>query len=170
MRRTIPLAVLAALGSAVVVASCFEAETIEDAPCAVARDCPAPYVCCSKPRLPTLDTPPLSCQLLCDAYLPFLTEGQPCGRRPATQGEMGRKDPCSEGLVCCPSTLTCGRPGACGERPARVEAPSHAACLADPDCPPPEVCCGIDFFNRENGKCTDVAECAAASGWAQPSP
>lgn len=142
--------------------SCFFLDRISDQPCTVAGDCAPPYVCCSEPRIPSVDTPIPSCQdaRYCDAYLPFLLEGQPCNRTPRpTVNNKPPPEQCSAGLVCCPSTLSCGRDGACPDAPTPPEKSSGATCLADPDCPSGEICCNVDFFNRGNGRCSTVSAC-----------
>ncbi len=164
LRQGLRVIVGLCLGTLFVTAfSCVAVDSIEDVACTVASDCAPPYVCCSSPRIPSEDTPPVSCQDIqyCDAYLPFLLEGQPCGRLSVAPqgGSKAPTSPCSAGLVCCPSTLTCGKDGACPEAPVPPATPSGATCLGDPDCPSGEICCNIDFFNRTNGKCSAVLAC-----------
>lgn len=143
--------------------SCIATEPLENAACKAASDCPQPYVCCSNPRIPSEDTPPLSCQDVdyCDGYLPFLVEGQPCERGlPVSPKEMPQ-GPCSEGLVCCKTSKLCGKAEACPAPAPTVLTSSDAPCLADADCTGGEICCGIDFFNRANGKCRSLFGCGA---------
>lgn len=167
LRRGLRAIVGLCLGTLFVTAfSCIAIDSVEDVACTVASDCAPPYVCCSSPRIPSEDTPPVSCQDIryCDAYLPFLLEGQPCGRSPVALNGGGKapNNPCSAGLVCCPSTLSCGKEGACPEPLVPPATPSNASCLADADCPGGEICCNIDFFTRSNGKCSAVAACNPA--------
>lgn len=145
--------------------SCIATEPVEDVACAVASDCPQPYVCCKDPRIPSEDTPIPSCQDIdyCDSYLPFLIEGQPCGRGLPVSPRESPQGPCSEGLECCRSTLTCGKVGACAAPVPAVATSSEAPCQADGDCGAGEICCNIDFFSRANGKCRSLSACGAES-------
>jgi hypothetical protein len=144
--------------------------------CERGADCVLPFVCCTAPRLPTVDRTPPYCEemRICDAFMPFLVEGNPCGRRHAATAIEVKIQTCAEPLVCCARTLTCATTAACDAAPAPIEpdagvAPPDGdggapveptACGADEDCPPGLVCCGIDLRVRD-GACSSVPRCAA---------
>lgn len=154
--------VLATVASGLGLGACNGVTVLNDS-CSKASDCVLPYVCCNKPRLP--DGRPLPyCEELrgCEDPMPFLVEGNPCGRVAVSgQGAAGAGSAeCSEGLLCCPATLTCATPAACPAAPAPSGSapPSLAPCSADPDCTAGEICCGINFSQR-NGQCRSVTGC-----------
>ncbi len=162
MRWLVPLALV---GSACTLEATNEA-------CERGSDCVLPFVCCTAPRLPTVDRSPPYCEEMrgCDDFLPFLVEGNPCGRRPATTPYEQKLQTCAEPLVCCARTLTCATTAACDAAPVPrtpdagppddggVSEP--ATCAADEDCAPGLVCCGIDLRVRD-GTCAPVVGCRA---------
>lgn len=160
-RRIFALASLAGFVVAAtpfVFASCSNIEQSTN-PCTVAADCVAPYVCCRKPHLPTLDRTPPYCEMIadCDDRMPFLVEGNPCGRLPDAGVE------CEEELICCQDSLTCGHEGSCPVQVSAPDAASNTSCNADPDCADGEICCGINFSYRD-GFCSTVAQCRTPQG------
>jgi len=127
-------------------------------PCATADDCPAPWVCCNELRLPNGDPVP-QCEerTQCVSWMPLLVEGNPCGR--TQSGSVDEQ--CRADLECCATTLTCAQPGQCPEAPTPpAEGGSGAQCGADLDCGEGEICCSIDYVDRD-GVCSTVAECAS---------
>lgn len=137
--------------------SCGELISQEGEGCSLGTDCVWPSVCCTAPRIPSFGSPIPQCAGYdtCDAFLPFLVEGNPCNRTPGFEGMPTAYETCSEGLVCCPKTLTCLDQVGCDETPEPPPAstsPSGKSCTADPDCPEGELCMGIYMLNRQ-GMC-----------------
>lgn len=157
---------LGLVGGALGVALACNNIAFTDEPCSAGTDCLAPYVCCTKPRIPAFDKSIPYCERrdICDDYLPFLVDGNPCGRRPSAKGGDGGLDTrCAEGFECCSNTLTCKKNGSCPTQPPAPgpDGGTGGPCSADDECSPGEICCEISFFNRD-GKCTTVQGCGGA--------
>jgi hypothetical protein len=158
--------------------------------CRTADDCAAPFACCTGGvaiQAEAGESGDLSPRCLppdeyCAAYLPHLPAGSPCQRAaPAVDG-ISRNviytglDDCREGLICCPSTLTCGLAAECPAEPVTPEAdgtappggvdggvpPGESNCSADGDCTGGLLCCGISYTNRA-GLCVAPRACGATS-------
>ena len=169
---------------------------LDGSACHVADDCPAPMACCLTGIATYGDSGDLAtaqaeaspkCMApneYCDAYAPQLLEGQPCGRGAPELDLLGEKvlfiglDDCRDGMICCPSTLTCGAAAACPATPAGgpvlsdagvagvdgvVEGPDAGgaeACSSDDDCGEGLLCCGISYRYRD-GTCVAPRACGA---------
>jgi hypothetical protein len=160
-RRPLVLLAVALSGWALGAWACNDVRVVNDS-CSKASDCILPSVCCNEPSLPD-GRPTPYCEELrrCKAYMPFLVEGNPCGRVPAvSKGGVEPPAECSEGLLCCAATLTCTRAEVCPAEPVPSGSapPSQAPCSADPDCGAGEICCGISFQVR-SGNCRPVQAC-----------
>ena len=133
---------------------CGEIVKAEGDACDEGPQCTWPAVCCTAPRIPAIGDPLPICEKIdyCDAFLPFLVEGNPCQRAGA-----GPLDSCADPWICCPKTLTCLEQADCDAAPEPVPiSPSGDPCRADGDCPAGEICEGISIRDRE-GTCTAIA-------------
>ncbi len=126
--------------------SCGELAVTEPS-CEHGSDCVWPQVCCSDPRIPPLGKAVPYCEQItrCDAYLPPMLEGNPCGASALTA--------CAEPWVCCQKTFTCETAEACAAAPTPPPTvPSLALCHGPSDCGPGEYCAGINLAQRD-GRC-----------------
>lgn len=157
--------------------------------CTTADDCAAPFACCTGGiaiQAEAGESGDLSPRCLppdeyCDAYLPHLIAGQPCRRSPPAIDSISNDviytglDECRDGLLCCPSTLTCAVATECPAEPAEPAEPVLPAggadaggtpgepnCSADEDCTGGLLCCGISYVSRA-GTCVAPRACGATS-------